>query len=56
MITDAEKKNGWTEDALEKYMLDREKAQAGVVMFHPDHRKPQKPRFANSHYRPLHWR
>ena len=55
-ITDDERKNGWTEEALKKYLKEREIAQAGVVMFHPDHRKRQKPRFANNLYRPLHWR
>jgi hypothetical protein len=55
-LTDEEKKNGWTEEKLEKYVLERERAQAGVIMFHPDYRKPRKPRFANNHYRPLHWR
>lgn len=54
-LTDEDRQNGWTEKALEKYVVEREKAQAGVVMFHPDHRKPRKPRFANSFYKPLRW-
>ena len=55
-LTDDEKANGWTPEALVKYIEGREKAQSGVVLFHPDHRKPRKPRFANNAYRPLHWR
>ena len=54
-LTPEEKENGWTEEKLEKYMLDREKAQAGVILFNPDFRKPQRPRFANNRYNPLRW-
>ena len=55
-LTDDERKNGWTEKALRVYVEDRERAQTGVVMFHLDHRKPQRPKWANNFYRPLHWR
>ena len=55
-LTDEEKKNGWTPEKLEKYITSREKAQSGVVLFHPDHRRPQKPAFANNEYSPLKWR
>lgn len=55
-LTDEERKNGWTEESLRAYVEGRERAQAGVVMFDPDYRKPQRPRFANNRYRPLRWR
>ena len=51
-LTDEEKKNGWTEESLEAYFKDREKAQAVVVL--ADRR--QRPRFANNSYSPLQWR
>jgi hypothetical protein len=55
-LTKEDIKNGWTVEKLEKYLKDREKAQSGVIMFHPDHRKPQRPKWANNLYRPLQWR
>ena len=55
-LTDEEKKNGWTSEKLEKYLVDREKAQSGVILFHPDHRKPPRPKWANNSYNPLQWR
>ena len=55
-LTDEEKANGWTEDTLAAYLAEREKAQAGVVMFDPEYRKPQRPKWANNRYNPLHWR
>ena len=55
-LTDEELKNGWTEQTLAAYVADREQAQAGVVMFNPDYRKPRRPRFANNKYRPHFWR
>lgn len=51
-LTEEEKKNGWTEESLEAYFKDREKAQSAVVL--ADRR--QRPRFANSSYNPLQWR
>ena len=51
-LTDEEKKNGWTEESLEAYFKDREKAQSAVVLSD----KQQRPRFANSSYDPLRWR
>ena len=55
-LTDEEKANGWTEATLAAYLAEREKAQAGVVMFDPEYRKPQRPKWANNLYRPLRWR
>ena len=55
-LTDEERANGWTEKSLQKYLDEREKAQSGVIMFHPDHRKPARLRFANNRYNPLKWR
>ena len=51
-LTPEEKKNGWTEESLDAYFKDREKAQAVAVL--ADRR--QRPRFANNAYRPLLWR
>ena len=55
-LTDEERANGWTEETLTAYIAEREKAQAGVVMFDPEYRKPQRPKWANNRYNPLHWR
>lgn len=55
-LTDDERKNGWTEATLKAYVVDRERAQAGIVMFNPDYRQPARPRWANSSYDPLRWR
>ena len=55
-VTEEERKNGWTEKTLEAYLAEREKAQAGIVMFNPDYRPPAKPRWANNKYDPLRWR
>lgn len=55
-LTDEERANGWSKKALETYVEDRERAQAGVVMFNPDYRKPVRPKWANSLYSPLRWR
>ena len=54
--TDAERANGWTEETLTAYIADRERAQAGIIMFDPDYRQPQRPRWANNAYSPLKWR
>lgn len=51
-LTAEEKKNGWTEESLEKYFKDREKAQAAVVLSD----KQQRSRYANNKYSPLQWR
>ncbi len=55
-LTDEERKNGWTVEKLAAYVKEREQAQAGVVMFNPDHRKPRRPRWANNRYNPMRWR
>lgn len=55
-LTDEEKANGWTEETLAAYLEERERAQAGVIMFDPEHRKSPRPRWANNRYRPIRWR
>ena len=55
-LTDEERKNGWTAETLAAYVAERERAQAGVVMFDPEYRKPQRRKWANNLYRPLYWR
>lgn len=55
-LTDEERANGWTEETLTAYLNERERAQAGVVMFDPDYRQPQRPRWANNRYHPHFWR
>ena len=52
-LTDEEAKNGWTEEALAAYVAERERAQAGVVMFDPEYRQPQRPKWANNRYDPM---
>ena len=54
--TDEERKGGWTKETLAVYLAEREQAQAGVIMFHPDHRRRARPRWANNSYSPLRWR
>ncbi|KKK73779.1 hypothetical protein LCGC14_2890400 [marine sediment metagenome] len=55
-LTDEEAKNGWDAKSLAAYVKEREQAQAGVVMFNPDYRKPQRRKWANNIYSPLKWR
>ena len=55
-ITPEELKNGWTEQTLAVYVAEREQAQAGVVMFNPEYRKPQRRKWANNRYNPMRWR
>ena len=55
-LTDEERANGWTEESLAAYVKERERAQAGVVMFEPEYRKPHRPKWANNSYNPLRWR
>ena len=52
-ITDEERANGWTEETLAAYVAERERAQAGVVMFDPEHRQPPRARWANNSYDPM---
>lgn len=52
-LTDEERANGWDEQSLAAYIKQREKAQAGIVMFNPDYRRQPKPRWANSLYDPM---
>jgi phytoene/squalene synthetase len=51
-LTDEERKNGWTEESLAKYLADREKAQSARVL----DRSPTLPKWANSQYDPMRWR
>lgn len=55
-LTPEELANGWTEETLASYIKEREQAQAGIVMFHPDHRPAARPKWANNKYNPLRWR
>ena len=55
-LTDEERRNGWTEEKLGSYLKERERAQSGVILFHPDFRKPARKKFANNRYNPLKWR
>jgi hypothetical protein len=53
-LTEEDKKNGWTEEKLQKYLEDRDKAQSGIILF--NNRKPQRPKWANNSFNPLRWR
>ncbi len=55
-LTPEEEANGWTVPTLTAYLAERERAQAGIVMFSPEHRPRQRPRWANSLYDPMSWR
>ena len=52
-LTDEERRNGWTPETLTAYLAERERAQAGVVMFDPEYRKPPRPKWANNSYNPM---
>ena len=62
--TKGELKNGWTPEKLTAYMKERDKANAGVVLFgtytmHGEthqYREPPKPNSQNNKYSPLRWR
>lgn len=51
-LTKEEKKNGWTKEALEAYIAEREKAQTANILSV----KSPKPKYANNRFRPLQWR
>ena len=51
-LTEEERRNGWTEETLQAYVAEREKAQATAVL----DRQPSRPRWANSLYSPMRWR
>jgi hypothetical protein len=53
--TPEEKKNGWTEASLSKYVAEREKAQSTALdITSPQRRK--RPTEQNHRYSPLRWR
>lgn len=54
--TEAEKKNGWTAEALTKYYAEREKAAAIRVFGDPGTKKRKLLRVQNTKkFRPLYW-
>ena len=55
-LTDEERTNGWTEESLRAYVEQRERAQAGVVMFEPEYRRVPRRQWANNRYDPMRWR
>ena len=50
-LTPEEIKGGWTEEKLQKYLLEREVAQSALVLDRP----PERPKWANSLYNPHKW-
>lgn len=52
-LTDEAIAGGWDEESLAEYVADRERAQAGKILFHPEFRQAPRPRWANNKYRPL---
>ena len=50
--TEDERRNGWDEETLGRYVAEREKAAAQSIL----EREPQKPTVANSRYNPHRWR
>ena len=55
-LTDEERRNGWTAETLAAYIAERERAQAGVVLFDPEYRSMPRPKWANNHYSVMRWR
>lgn len=53
MITEEEKRNGWTEESLKAYLAEREKASGARI--DPESRKA-KPMACNSKYDVMRWR
>lgn len=51
-VTEDEKKNGWTDESLNAYRLERERASFVMVYVKP----PVKPSMQNHRYSPLKWR
>ncbi|MGB0971934.1 MAG: hypothetical protein ACPGVG_13380 [Mycobacterium sp.] len=51
VLSDAERRNGWTADALRAYHAERTKAAAGRIF-----RAKARPQTANSRYRVFRWR
>lgn len=54
--TEDEKKNGWDKQSLSAYVAERERANAGVIMFDSEYRSRPRPKWANNIYSPLRWR
>lgn len=55
--TDAEAANGWTAEALTRYLAERATGQTLAVDPHSLHRRVAKrSRYANNRYNPLKWR
>jgi hypothetical protein len=52
ILTDTERRNGWTAESLAAYLEERERAQADAVLRRP----PAKPSTVNGRYNPLRWR
>ncbi len=51
-ITPEEEANGWTQEALDRYRRERNRAQANLI-FKPKNTKPKE---QNHNYRPHKWR
>ncbi len=51
-LTEDDRRNGWTLEALKAYHEERERARAEEIL----HRAPPRPRWANSLYNPMRWR
>jgi hypothetical protein len=61
MPTKEESKNGWTDEALQRYRAERDKASSVFIANDVDPRtgrraRDMKPRQANSKYSPFRWR
>lgn len=54
--TEEEIRNGWTKDALDRYLAERAQAQSHVIARHPEYRETPRPVVANGKYRPHRWR
>ena len=55
-LTDADEKNGWTPDTLAEYRAESDARAMAIVAASMEGRLRPRARWANSKYRPLHWR
>lgn len=56
VLTDAERKNGWTEESLRAYIASRERASSAVIYREPGAVEPKRPVRTNGKYSPHRWR
>lgn len=56
VLTEEERRNGWTEESLRSYLAERERAASRLISRDPELVQPKRPTQANSKYSPFAWR